>query len=98
MRLPIVFRDNQQISLADSTHGTTSYALVYDDQHEWHRQNPDPAPATTTNSLLLDVFPDPVTASFQLTADDCIHSLEKELFCFTLLPSEGRSHASTESM
>ena len=47
---------------------------------EWLWQNPDPTPTPTTNSLLLDVFPNPITASFQLMADDCIHSLEKELF------------------
>ena len=48
--------------------------------NEWLWQNPDPAPVPTTNSLLLDVFPNPVTASFQLTADDRIHSLEKVLY------------------
>ena len=52
--------------------------------NEWLWQNPDPAPAPTTNSLLLDVFPDPVTTSFQLMADDRIHSLEKELLLYAL--------------
>ena len=60
--------------------GTIAGKTFKDRLDEWLWQNPDPAPTTTTNSLLLDVFPDPVTALFQLTADDHIHSLEKELF------------------
>ena len=60
--------------------GTIAGKTFKDCLNKWLWQNPDPAPATTTNSLLLDVFPDPVTTSFQLMADDHIHSLEKELF------------------
>ena len=60
--------------------GTIAGKTFKDRLDKWLQQNPDPVPTTTTNSLLLDVFPDPVTASFQLTADDHIHSLEKELF------------------
>ena len=60
--------------------GTITSKTFKDRLDEWLQQNPDPVPATTTNSLLLDVFPNPVTTSFQLTADDRIHSLEKELF------------------
>ena len=60
--------------------GTIAGKTFKDRLDEWLWQNPDPAPTTTTNSLLLDIFPNPVTASFQLTADDRIHSLEKELF------------------
>ena len=94
-----ILRDDGGIALPGGHFipGTITGKTFKDHLDEWHWQNPDPAPTTTTNSLLLDIFPDPVTASFQLMADDCIHSLEKELFCFTLLPREGRSHASTES-
>ena len=56
---------------------------------EWLWQNPDPTPTPTTNSLLLDVFPNPITASFQLMADDCIHSLEKELFALCSRQEKG---------
>ena len=69
--------------------GTIAGKTFKDRLDEWLRQNPDPAPATTTNSLLLDVFPDPVTASFQLTADDRIHSLEKELFALQSCQEKG---------
>ena len=44
--------------------GTITGKTFKDHLDEWLWQNPDPAPATTTNSLLLDVFPDPVTTSF----------------------------------
>ena len=37
----------------------------------------------------MDVFPDPVTTSFQLTADDRIHSLEKELFALRSRQEKG---------
>ena len=60
--------------------GTIAGKMFKDYLNKWLWQNPDPAPAPTTNSLLLDVFPDPVTASFQLMSNECIHSLEKELF------------------
>ena len=69
--------------------GTITGQTFKDRLDEWLRQNPDPTPATTTNSLLLDVFPDPVTASFQLTADDRIHSLEKELFALRSRQEKG---------
>ena len=77
-----ILRDDGRITLPGGRFilGTIAGKTFKDHLDEWLRQNPDPTPATTTNSLLLDVFPDPVTASFQLTADDCIHSLEKELF------------------
>ena len=58
----------------------TTGKMFKDHLNEWLQQNPDPALTPTTNLLLLDVFPDPVTASFQLMSDECIHSLEKELF------------------
>ena len=48
--------------------------------NEWLQQNPDPVPAPTTNLLLLGVFPNPTTASFQHMSNECIHSFEKELF------------------
>ena len=64
--------------------GTITGKTFKDRLNKWHRQNPDPVPTTTTNSLLLDIFPDPVTTSFQLTADDCIHSLEKEFLLYAL--------------
>ena len=60
--------------------GMTTGKMFKDHLNEWLQQNPDPALTPTTNLLLLDVFPDPVTASFQLMSDECIHSLEKELF------------------
>ena len=60
--------------------GTIAGKMFKDYLNKWLWQNPDPAPAPTTNSLLLDVFPDPVTASFQLMSNEYIHSLEKELF------------------
>ena len=47
---------------------------------KWLQQNPDLTPTPMTNSLLLDIFPDLVTALFQLTSDKCIHALEKKLF------------------
>ena len=47
---------------------------------EWLWQNPDPMPIPMTSSLLLNVFLDPVIASFQLMSDKHIHSLEKEPF------------------
>ena len=77
-----MLRDDGRIALPGRRFipGAIAGKTFKDRLDEWLRQNPDPPPATTTNSLLLDVFPDPVTASFQLTADDHIHSLEKELF------------------
>ena len=77
-----MLRDDGRIALPGGRFipGTIAGKTFKDRLDEWLWQNPDPAPATTTNSLLLDIFPDPVTASFQLTADERIHSLEKELF------------------
>ena len=69
--------------------GTIAGKMFKDHLDEWHQQNPDPTPATTTNSLLLDIFPNPVTASFQLMADDHIHSLEKELFALHSCQEKG---------
>ena len=69
--------------------GTIAGKTFKDRLNKWLRQNPDPAPTTTTNSFLLDIFPDPVTASFQLTADDHIHSLEKELFALRSCQEKG---------
>ena len=60
--------------------GMIAGKMFKDHLDKWLWQNPDPTPTPTTNSLLLDVFPDPVTASFQIMSDECIHSLEKELF------------------
>ena len=57
--------------------------------YEWLWQNPDTTPVPTTNLLLLDVFPNPVTASFQLMADDRINSLEKELFALCSRQEKG---------
>ena len=45
---------------------------------EWYRQNPQPS--STTNSLLLGVLPEPAAATFQLSLEERIQSLEKELF------------------
>ena len=45
---------------------------------EWYRQNPQPS--STTNSLLLSVLLEPAAATFQLSLEECIQSLEKELF------------------
>ena len=77
-----ILRDDGRIALPGRCFilGTIAGKTFKDRLDKWLRQNPDPTPTTTTNSLLLDVFPDPVTASFQLMADDRIHSLEKELF------------------
>ena len=77
-----ILRDDGRIALPDGHFipGTIAGKMFKDRLDEWLWQNPDPAPATTTNSLLLDIFPNPVTALFQLTADDRIHSLEKEIF------------------
>ena len=77
-----ILRDDGCIALPGGRFipGTIAGKTFKDCLNEWHWQNPDPTPAPTTNSLLLDIFPDLVTASFQLTADDHIHSLEKELF------------------
>ena len=77
-----ILRDDGCIALLGGCFilGTIAGKTFKDHLDKWLWQNPDPVPATTTNSLLLDVFPDPVTTLFQLMADDCIHSLEKELF------------------
>ena len=77
-----MLRDDGRIALPGGHFipGTITGKTFKDHLDKWLQQNPDPVPATTTNSLLLDIFPDPVTTSFQLMADDCIHSLEKELF------------------
>ena len=45
---------------------------------KWYRQNPPSS--STTNSLLLGVLPEPAAATFQLSLDEHIQSLEKELF------------------
>ena len=45
---------------------------------EWYRQNPQPS--STTNSLLLGILLEPAAATFQLSSEECIQSLEKELF------------------
>ena len=86
-----MLRDNGCIPLPGGRFipGTIAGKTFKDRLDEWLRQNPDPPPATTTNSLLLDVFPDPVTASFQLMADDHIHSLEKELFALRSRQEKG---------
>ena len=44
----------------------------------WYHQNPPSS--STTNLLLLGVLPEPATATFQLSSEECIQSLEKELF------------------
>ena len=46
--------------------------------NEWYRQNPQPS--STTNSLLLGVLPEKAAATFQLSSEERIQSLEKELF------------------
>ena len=86
-----ILRDDGRIALLGGHFipGTIAGKMFKDRLNEWLRQNPDPVPATTTNSLLLDVFPDPVTTSFQLTADDRIHSLEKELFALQSRQEKG---------
>ena len=45
---------------------------------EWHRQNS--SSTATTNSLLFGVLPEPTVSMFQLSVDECIKSLEKEIF------------------
>ena len=72
--------------------GTITGKTFKDCLNKWLQQNQDPMPVPTTNSLLLDVFPDPVTTSFRLTSDECIHSLEKELFgrAFACKPETGK--------
>ena len=69
--------------------GTITSKMFKDCPDKWLWQNPDPVPVPTTNSILLDVFPNPITASFQLTADDHIHSLEKELFALHSCQEKG---------
>ena len=46
--------------------------------NEWYRQNPQSS--STTNSLLLGVLPEPAAATFQLSSEERIQSLKKELF------------------
>ena len=46
--------------------------------NEWYRQNP--VSTSTTNTLLLDVSPNPTVGILQLSSEECIFSLEKELF------------------
>ena len=46
--------------------------------NEWYHQNPQSS--STTNSLLLGVLPEPAAATFQLSLEERIQSLEKELF------------------
>ena len=45
---------------------------------EWHQQNP--VSTSTTNVLLLDVSPNLTVSILQLSSEECILSLEKELF------------------
>ena len=45
---------------------------------EWHRQNP--VSTLTANMLLLDVSPNPTVSILQLSSEEHILSLEKELF------------------
>ena len=45
---------------------------------EWHQQNL--VSTSTTNTLLLDVLPNPMVGVLQLSSEECILSLEKELF------------------
>ena len=60
--------------------GTIAGKTFKDNLDKWLGQNPDPSPTPMTNLLLLDIFPNPITASFQLMSNECIHSLKKELF------------------
>ena len=46
--------------------------------NEWHQQNP--VSTSTTNALLLDVFPNLTVGVLQLSLEEHILSLEKELF------------------
>ena len=45
---------------------------------EWHRQNP--VSTLTANALLLDISPNPTVGILQLSSEEHILSLEKELF------------------
>ena len=45
---------------------------------EWHQQNP--VSTSTANVLLLDILPTPTVSILQLSSDEHILSLEKELF------------------
>lgn len=45
---------------------------------EWYRQNPPSS--STTNLLLLGILPEPAAVTFQLSSEEHIQSLKKELF------------------
>ena len=45
---------------------------------KWHHQNP--APTSTTNALLLDILSNLTVGVLQLSSEEHILSLEKELF------------------
>ena len=53
---------------------------------------PNPQPSSTTNSLLLGVLPEPAVATFQLSLEERIQSLEKELFALRTHQQDKSAH------
>ena len=58
--------------------------------NEWYCQNPQPS--STTNSLLLGVLPEPAAATFQLSSEEHIQSLKKELFALRARQQDKGTH------
>ena len=56
------------IALPGRIPGTIAGKTFKDHLDKLLGQNPDPSPTHMTNLLLLDIFPNPITASFQLSA------------------------------
>ena len=57
---------------------------------EWYRQNPQPS--STTYSLLLGILLEPAAATFQLSSEERIQSLEKELFALHARQQDRGTH------
>ena len=58
--------------------GSIARKTIREHLDKWHRQNP--VSTLTANALLLDVSPNPTVGVLQLSSEECILSLEKELF------------------
>ena len=58
--------------------GTIASKWFKEHLNEWYHQNPPSL--STTNSLLSGILPEPAAAMFQLSLEECIQLLKKELF------------------
>ena len=75
-----ILRDNGCITLPGGYFipGSIARKTIREHLDKWHRQNP--VSTLTANALLLDVSPNPTVGVLQLSLEECILSLEKELF------------------